>query len=91
MKNMMGDFFTIFGMKSPFPPFCLGFHLSFSCFIADLLRQIVVSSTVDCFVGFRVNNSYGKVSIDRVIISNHVHQYAANLESFLSIFLLSNM
>ena len=52
-----------------------------ACFVADSLRQVVVSSTIDFFVGFRVYNSDDKVQYDRVIKSNHVRKYTIDLES----------
>ena len=51
------------------------------CFVTDLLWRIIVSSTVNLFVGFRVSSSDDKVQSDKVIRSNYVHQYAADLES----------
>ena len=41
-----------------------------SCFVADLLRWVVVSSTVNFFMHFGIGSSNNKV-----IKSNHVHQY----------------
>ena len=51
------------------------------CFVADLLRRLVVLSTVNFYMGFRIGNSDDKLRSDRIIKSNHVHQYAEDLES----------
>ena len=40
------------------------------CFVVDLLQQVVVSSTVSFFVGFRVGNSDGKV--DPIELSDQI-------------------
>ena len=40
-----------------------------------------MSSMVSLFVGFCVGSSNDKLRSDRVIISNYVRQYAADLES----------
>ena len=50
-------------------------------FVANLLRQIIVSLTISFFVGFRINSSDDKVRFDRVIILNHIHWYVVDLES----------
>ena len=50
-------------------------------FVANLLRQIIVSLTISFFVGFRINSSDDKVRSDRVIISNHIHRYVVDLKS----------
>ena len=69
---------------------CLYFLFVFSCFyrqfvtecfVLDLLRWVILLLTVSFFVSFRVSNSDDKVRYYRVIISNFVYQYAANLES----------
>ena len=52
-----------------------------ACFVADLLWQVVVSLTVSFFVDFHINSSDRKIRSDRVIRSNHVRQYAENMES----------
>ena len=62
------------GFAFIFPCFCL--RLITACFVADLLRGVVVSSTVSFFVGFHVDISDDKIRFKRVIISNHICQYA---------------
>ena len=52
-----------------------------ACFVADLLRRVVVSSTVSFFMGFRSGSSHDKVRFDIIIISNHVRQYVTDLKS----------
>ena len=54
-----------------------------TCFIVDhnLLRLIVVSSTVSFFMSFLISSSDGKIRSDKVIISNHFCEYAADLKS----------
>ena len=71
--------------------FCRQFVTTY--FVVDLLRRVVVSSTVSFFVSSCVDNSEGKVCSDRVIKSNLVCQHAANMKSLgiLDIFELSNV
>ena len=52
-----------------------------ACFDTDLLRRVVVLSTVSFFVGFRIDNSNDKVQSNRVIRSNPVRRYVVDLES----------
>ena len=52
-----------------------------TCFVTDLLQQIVVSSTVTFFVGFLFDSLDYKARSDIIIISNPIYQYAADLES----------
>ena len=42
-----------------------------------------MSSTVSFFVSFRIGSLDGKVQSDRFIISNHVHQYVVEIESWV--------
>ena len=49
--------------------------------IIDLLRRVIESSTFSFFVSFRIGSSDGKVRSNRVIRSNLVYQYVANVES----------
>ena len=79
---------------------CLYFSFFFSCFfrqpivkcfVADLLRQVVVSSIVGFFVVFRVGSSDDKVLFDKVIVSNYDHHCAVRILGILSIFRLSNV
>ena len=56
-------------------------RLVMMCFVADFLWWIVMSSTISLFVRFHDYNLYDKIRSDRVIRSNHVRQYATNLES----------
>ena len=55
-------------------------YLYFSCFAVDLLRRVVVSSTISFFVGFQVDSSDDKVQSDKVIRSNPIHHYVGNVE-----------
>ena len=79
---------------------CLSFSFFFSCFfrqpivkcfVANLLRQVVVSSIVGFFVVFRVGSSDDKVLFDKVIVSNYDHHCAVRILGILSIFRLSNV
>ena len=48
-----------------------------------MLQQVIVSSIDSLFVGFRTDSSDDKVLFDKVIISNIVHQYGTDLESYV--------
>ena len=61
------------------------------CFVTDLLRQVVVSSTVGFFMVFRVGSSVDKVLFDKVIVSNYDHRCAVGILGILSIFILPNV
>ena len=61
------------------------------CFVTDLLRQIVISSTVGFFMVFRVGSSVDKVLFDKVIVSNYDHRCAVGILGILSIFGLPNV
>ena len=61
------------------------------CFIADLLRQVVVSSTVRFFVVFCVDSSDDKILFNKVIVSKYDHHCAVGILGILSIFKLSNV
>ena len=52
-----------------------------TCFVTNLLRWVVVLSTVSFFVSFRAGNLDDKVQSDRVIRSNLVRRYVVDLES----------
>ena len=55
-------------------------QLVVTCYVADLLRRVVMSSAVSFFVSFHVYNSDYKVRSDRVIKSNLVYQYIIDLK-----------
>ena len=61
------------------------------CFVADLLRQVVISSTVGFFVVFHVGSSDAKALFDKVIISNYDHHCAVGILGILRNFRLSNV
>ena len=48
------------------------FVANLACFVVDLLKWVVVSSTVRLFVDFLVDSSYEKIQFNRVIKSNLV-------------------
>ena len=72
-----------YGLSFVFPLFfLLSYHLPVTvCFITNLLQHVVVWSTISFFVGSHIGSSDGKFRSDRVIRSNNVHQYAADMES----------
>ena len=59
------------------------------CFVTDLLRQVVVSSTVGFFMVFRVGSLVDKVLFDKVIVSNYDHRCAVGILGILSIFYIT--
>ena len=75
------SFFFVFLSSTYCGVFCC--QLVVACFFTNLLGQVVVSSMVNFFVGFRVNSSNDKIRSNRVIRSNHIHQYVVDLESYV--------
>ena len=53
----------------------------FHVFVVDLLQRVL--STMSLFVGFYNNSSNYKIQYNRVIKSNHVHQYVLNQFFFI--------
>ena len=50
------------------------------CFVINLLQQVVMSSTISLFMGFALTIQMTKFD-PRIIRSNNVCQYTADLES----------
>ena len=55
-------------------------ELVVTCYVADLLQRVVMSSAVSFFASFHVYNSDDKVRSDKVIKSNLVYQYIIDLK-----------
>ena len=60
---------------------CFYYRFIATCFVIDLLQLVVMSWTISLFMDFHFDSSYGKIRFNKVIISNHINQYIAYMES----------
>ena len=60
-----------------------------TCFIIDLLRQIVMSSIISFFMGFHINSSDDKIRSDKVIKSINLSSRILNVFGLLNIYVLN--